>query len=172
MPELLWISTQTLIFLKDKSQNLRKIWDFWRIFGNFPLFFRLLQSQQLLWDNSKFPGILLFPVAFPTSSRKNKNPPKSRELQNHGQKNPNSGIPSVFPQRKPTRIYLGSFAHPFPCINLFPNFFGPSQASGFALPGGKEDFLKKKSGGKIPNFCIFPLLQELGIVFYFSQAGS
>lgn len=119
-----------------------------------------------------FQEFCFFQLLFPLLPGKIKILPNHGNYRTMGKKTPNSGIPSVFPQRKPTRIYLGSFAHPFPCINLFPNFFGPSQASGFALPGGKEDFLKKKSGGKIPNFCIFPLLQELGIVFYFSQAGS
>lgn len=105
-------------------------------------------------------------------------PGKIKILPNHGNYRTMGKKPQIleflqfFPKENPPGFIWGSFSHPFPCINLFPNFFGPSQASGFALPGGKEDFLKKKSGGKIPNFCIFPLLQELGIVFYFSQAGS
>lgn len=64
------------------------------------------------------------------------------------------------------------FSHPFPWINLFLNFFWASQASGFAVPGGKEDFLGEEKWEKIPNFCIFPLPWEQGIFSIFPKLGA
>lgn len=135
-----------------------------------------LQNIRIPLDlNPKFanPKICDFWRVFFSSCKQKKknNSPKSQKPQN-----PKILKSFAFPlKKKPQNLFWGgNFSHPFPHFNLFPNFFLElPKFSGFALPGGKEDFFKeKKNGKKIPNFCIFPLLRELGIFFYFSQAGS
>lgn len=135
MPEFLRIYSQTLHFRGINPKTWAKSW----IFGEFLSIFASLWSC----------FIPAAPIAFSSCFSHfflEKNPPRSQELQQRWEKLQNPGNSFNFSPKKPGFVW-GAFPkkkkrdfEAFPWINLFLIFFGASQASGSAVPGGKEDF--------------------------------